>query len=222
VVFFFQLFIFLYAMFFFLIDGEALLRKIMYYMPLSKMDESRMMDKFVSVTRATIKGTLVIGVIQGTAAGIGFWVCGISGAVFWGSMMVVLSVIPGIGTALVWVPAAVYLAAVGKWTAAIGLAVYCGLIVGSVDNILRPRLVGKDTKMHELMILLGTLGGIYLFGIAGFIVGPIIAALFVTVWEIYGKAFNYALTDRPAQTRRRRPPPRRKPDESPRDEPRKR
>jgi predicted PurR-regulated permease PerM len=222
VAFFFQLFIFLYALFFFLMDGESLLRKILYYLPLSSKDESRMVDEFVSVTRATIKGTLVVGVVQGAAAGIGLWIAGIGGAVFWGTVMVVLSIIPGIGTALVWVPAVVYLAAVGRWTAAILLALYCGLIVGSVDNFLRPRLVGKDVKLNALLILLGTIGGILLFGIAGFIIGPILAALFVTVWEIYGAAFSYALADRPPHTRRRRSKPGRKPDQRQRDESRKR
>jgi predicted PurR-regulated permease PerM len=219
VAFFFQFFVFLYAMFFFLIDGEAALRKILYYMPLSSKDEARMMDKFVSVSGATIKGTLLIGVIQGGMAGVGLWVAGVGGAVFWGTMMVVLSIIPGIGTALVWVPAVIYLAAVGKTTNAVGLALYCGLIVGSVDNILRPRLVGRDVKMNDLMILISTLGGIFLFGAVGFILGPIIAALFLTVWEIYGKAFNYALAEKPTFTRRRRSKPRNKPDKPPRGEP---
>ncbi|NIS02401.1 MAG: AI-2E family transporter, partial [Gemmatimonadetes bacterium] len=98
--FFFQLFIMLYAMFFFLMDGGAVLDKILYYMPLAPEDEDRMVEKFVSVARATIKGTLVIGIIQGGLAGLAFAVVGIEGAVFWGTIMVVLSIIPGIGTAL--------------------------------------------------------------------------------------------------------------------------
>jgi predicted PurR-regulated permease PerM len=220
--FFFQFFIFLYALYFFLIDGEALLRKILYYLPLGDKDESRLVEKFNSVTRATIKGTLLIGVIQGTAAGLGLWVAGVGGAVFWGAVMVVLSIIPGIGTALVWVPAAVYLAAIGRVAPAVVLALYCGLIVGSVDNLLRPRLVGKDTKLPDLMILLGTLGGILLFGVSGFIIGPIIAAIFVTAWDIYGHAFEYALASRPPQSRRRRSKPRRKPDQPRRDDTRQR
>lgn len=217
VAFFFQLFIFLYALFFFLKDGSALLSKIVYYLPLSSKEESLLIDKFRSVARATIKGTLVIGIIQGGMAGLGLWVAGIGGSVFWGTVMVVLSIIPGIGTAIVWVPATIYLVAVGKTVAGILLAIYCGLVVGSVDNVLRPRMVGKDTKMPDLMILLGTLGGILLFGVAGFILGPIIAALFMTVWEIYGRSFEYALVERPTQSRRRRSKPRRKPGGEPRE-----
>jgi len=104
--------------------------------------------------------------------------------------MTVLSIIPGIGTALVWVPAAIILAVGGSWVKAIVLVAWCGLIVGSVDNLLRPRLVGRDTQMHDLMILFSTLGGLVMFGVAGIIIGPIIAALFVTVWDIYGETFS--------------------------------
>jgi len=109
--------------------------------------------------------------------------------------MAVLSVIPGIGSALVWIPAAIVLAASGSFVKAIGLALFCGLVVGSLDNFLRPRLVGKDTEMHELLIFFGTLGGIAFFGFLGFIIGPIIAALFVTVWEIYGNVFKDVLPE---------------------------
>jgi predicted PurR-regulated permease PerM len=104
--------------------------------------------------------------------------------------MAVLSIIPGVGAAIVWIPAVVYLFVIGKTVTAIGLFVWCVAVVGTVDNILRPRLVGRDTKMSDLLILLGTLGGILLFGAVGFIIGPIVAALFVTVWEIYGIAFK--------------------------------
>ncbi len=190
-----MLFILLYAMFFFLVDGDKLLEKILYYIPLEDADERRMLARFTSVSRATLKGTAVIGVVQGTLAGIAFAVAGIPSAVFWGTLMAVLSIIPGIGTALVWGPAAVILATQGHWGAASGLAFFCGVIVGGVDNFLRPRLVGKDTEMHDLLILFSTLGGIALFGFIGFIIGPIIAALFVTVWEIYGVVFKDVLPE---------------------------
>lgn len=182
--------VFMYTMFFFLKEGEHILEKILYYLPLTDEDEHRMLDRFTSVTRATLKGTLVIGAIQGGLAGLAFWVVGIDSALFWGTIMTVLSIIPAVGSALVWFPAAIILAAGGHFVSAIGLLIFCGVLVGSVDNILRPRFVGRDTQMHELMIFFGTLGGISLFGIIGFIVGPIIAALFVTVWDIYGETFK--------------------------------
>ncbi len=188
-------FILLYTMYFFLIEGDKLLEKILYYLPLQDNDERRMLDKFSSVTRATLKGTAVIGILQGGLAGIAFWLAGIPSAVFWGTIMTVLSIIPGIGSALIWLPAAIILAASGNFATAIGLFVFCGLIVGSLDNFLRPRLVGRDTEMHELLIFFGTLGGIALFGLLGFIIGPIIAALFVTVWEIYGTVFKDMLPE---------------------------
>lgn len=195
----FHAFILLYTMFFFLMDGGRLLDRILYYLPLPPEDEARMVEKFVSVSRATLKGTVIIGVVQGTLAGIALALAGVQGAVFWGTLMTVLSIIPGVGTALVWGPAAIYLIATGHTGAGIAVLVFCGAIVSSVDNFLRPRLVGKDTQMHDLLILFSTLGGLLLFGVVGFIIGPILAALFVTVWDIYGTAFRDILpANRPA------------------------
>jgi len=187
-----DLFVMLYAMFFFLISGPTLLARMLYYLPLPEGDEARMIDKFVSVTRATLKGSLVIGVVQGSLAGFGFLVAGIPSAAFWGTVMAVLSIIPAIGSGLVWVPAVIYLFATGELVTAIVLGIWCLAIVGTVDNFMRPWLIGKDTKMPDLLILLGTLGGLIFFGAAGFIIGPIVAALFVTAWDIYGRVFqNY-------------------------------
>jgi predicted PurR-regulated permease PerM len=185
-----QFFILLYTLFFLLIDGPALLRKITSYLPLRENEKELVLDKFVSVTRATLRGTLVIGIIQGTLGGLSFWAAGIDGALFWGTMMVVLSVLPVVGGALVWVPAVIAMAIMGQWQAALGVALFNALIVGSIDNLLRPRLVGRDTELHDLMILFSTLGGIAAFGPMGFIIGPILAAVFVVAWEIFGTAFG--------------------------------
>jgi len=191
----FMLFVWLYTMYFFLMDGDKLLEKILYYLPLQDEDEQQMLDRFTSVTRATLKGTAVIGILQGGLAGLAFWAVGIPSATFWGVIMIVLSIIPSVGTAVVWLPAAVILGFSGAVGKAVGLVVFCGLVVGSLDNVLRPILVGKDTQMHELMIFFGTMGGIFMFGMLGVIIGPIIAALFVTIWEIYGQAFADVLPD---------------------------
>jgi predicted PurR-regulated permease PerM len=191
--FFFQFFILLYTMFFLLMDGPAILRAILERLPLEDHEKERMHGKFVSVTRATLRGTLVIGLVQGALSGLAFWVVGLDGALFWGTIMAVLSVLPIVGGALVWVPAVIFLAATGQFARAIGLALFCALVVGSIDNLLRPRLVGRDTQMHDLLILFSTLGGIAFFGPVGFIVGPILAALFVTSWEIFGEAFRDSL-----------------------------
>ena len=196
----FQLFVMIYAMFFFLVGGRVALDKAMVYVPLPESDKELLLDKFVSVARATLKGTFVVGLVQGGLAGLAFAVVGIQGSAFWGTIMVVLSVIPGIGTALVWVPAVVYLFAVGKTASAVGLAVWCALVVGTVDNFLRPKLVGADTKMPDLLILLSTFGGLSLFGAVGLVLGPIIAALFIAVWQIYGEAFGELLGAEAATT----------------------
>jgi predicted PurR-regulated permease PerM len=185
----FMTFVFLYTTYFFQMDGPKLIRKILYYLPLGSDDENLMLEKFTSVTRATLKGSLLIGLLQGGLAGIGFAVAGIENAVFWGTIMAVLSVIPSVGSALVWAPACAILIMQGNVAAGSGLLVFCAVVVGSLDNLLRPVLVGKDTRMHELMIFFGTLGGIVMFGIAGIFIGPLIASLFVTVWELYGVAF---------------------------------
>ncbi|HVS02434.1 MAG TPA: AI-2E family transporter, partial [Thermoanaerobaculia bacterium] len=137
-----QLFVLLYAMFFFLLDGPGILRTILYYIPLDPAEEEALLERFVSVTRATLKGSLLIGVIQGAAAGLAFWVTGVPGPAFWGTVMVVLSVIPALGAALVWVPAVIYLFLVGKVAAGVGLLLWCALVVSTIDNFLRPRLIG--------------------------------------------------------------------------------
>lgn len=195
-------FVLLYAMFFFLIGGSGALERILSVLPLPLQDKHRLVDRFTSVARATLRGTLIIGVIQGSLAGLALWAAGIEGVAFWSTLMMILAIIPGIGTALVWMPAVGYLFIVGRGGAALAVAVWCAVVVGSIDNLLRPRLVGGDTKLPDLMILLGTLGGLSLFGAAGLLVGPIIAALFVTIWEIYGATFRALLDEKPAE-----PPP---------------
>lgn len=187
--------IMLYVMFYFLTMGEVLLMKILYFLPLHDRDERRLLKRFTSVTKATLKGTLIIGAVQGFICGLAFAFAGIQGPVFWGTVMAVLSIIPAFGTAIVWVPALVILALKGDFLGVGILAVLCGAVAGNLDNVLRPRLVGKDTEMHDLFVLFGTLGGISMFGILGIIIGPIVAALFITIWEIYGKAFEAYLPD---------------------------
>ena len=180
----------LYTLFFFLISGDRLLFYILYYLPLNDADETKLLRRFTSVARATLKGTAVIGVLQGSLAGLALYFGGIPSALFWAVMMMVLSVVPGIGAALVWIPAVIYLLAGGQYITALLVGAFCALVVGSIDNVLRPRLVGNDTQLHELMIFFSTLGGIIMFGFMGFVIGPIIAALFVTLWELYGDEFQ--------------------------------
>lgn len=185
--------VFLYTFFFFQLDGHKVVHAILYYLPLEDRVERRLLTKFTLVTQAMLKGTFLIGMLQGALAGIAFGVAGVPHAVFWGTVMAVLSIVPGIGSAVVWVPASIILMLQGSVAAGLGLFLFCALVVGSVDNLLRPILVGKDTNMHELMIFFGTLGGLFTFGMAGLLIGPVIASLFLTIWEIYGEAFHDVL-----------------------------
>ena len=188
-IFFLNLFVMLYATYFFLISGPALMNKILSYVPLTKIDRQKMIEVGLSVSRATVKGTLIIGIVQGMLGGIGFAVAGIGSSVFWGAVMAIVSILPGIGAMLVWGPAVVYLLITGNSIAGIGLLVWCAAVVGTVDNVLRPILVGRDAQMPDLLILLSTLGGLSLFGASGLVLGPILAALFMTVLTIYSTVF---------------------------------
>jgi len=187
--------IMLYVMFYFLTMGDQLLHKILFFLPLDDLNEQRLLHRFTSVARATIKGTLIIGIMQGTVCGIAFAIAGIEGPVFWGSLMAVMSIVPAFGTAIIWFPALIILALAGNFTGVIVLAILCGAVAGNLDNFIRPRLVGKDTEMHDLFVLFGTLGGLSMFGLLGIIIGPIVAALFITLWEIYGVVFKDYLPD---------------------------
>jgi predicted PurR-regulated permease PerM len=131
----------------------------------------------------------VIGIIQGGLAGFALYLAGIQGAVFWGAIMAVLSIIPGVGAALIWVPAVIYLLVTGQVWQGVALAVWCAVVVGTADNVLRPRMVGKDAQMPDLLVLLSTLGGLAWFGIVGIILGPMLATVFIAVWSIYREAF---------------------------------
>jgi len=191
----FQFVVLLYTMYFFLTDGPVLLRAVLTYLPLAAEDKEHILTRFVSVTRATLKGTMLLGLLQGTLAGLAFWAVGIDGAIFWGTVMTLLSIIPDIGAALVWVPAVVILFVMGQTWQAVALGLFCAVVVSSIDNVLRPVLVGHDTQMHELLIFYSTLGGLLFFGAMGFILGPILAALFVTIWELFGAAFHSGLAE---------------------------
>jgi predicted PurR-regulated permease PerM len=192
------MFILFYSMYFFLVDGDRIMKRLLFYLPLQPVDRDRMLERFTSVTRATLKSFLIIGALQGGLTGVALATAGVPSFLLWGAIAAVASLVPGVGTALVWLPAAVILAMSGHLGKAIGLTAFCAVVVANVDFFLRPRLVGNGTRLHELMALLGTLGGLAVFGLAGFIIGPIVAALMVTVWEMYGVAFREQLPlDRP-------------------------
>ncbi|KPJ84584.1 MAG: hypothetical protein AMS19_00165 [Gemmatimonas sp. SG8_23] len=180
-------FIMLYLLFFVLRDGEFLLDRIMWALPLGDDRERDLFAKFVEVSRATIKGTLVVGVVQGTLGGVMFAILGIQGAVFWGVVMIFLSILPAVGAAIVWLPASIILLINGQVIRGLVLLGFGAVVISLADNVLRPILVGRDTKMPDWLILLSTLGGLTVFGISGFVIGPVIAALFLAVWTMFGE-----------------------------------
>jgi predicted PurR-regulated permease PerM len=191
--FFFELFIMIYAMYFFLIYGSNLIEQAMGYVPLLRSEQKDLIEVGRSVSRATIKGTMIIGVVQGALGGLGFAVVGIDAPAFWGAVMAIVSILPVAGTALIWVPGVIYLLSSGQTIAGLGLFIWGAAVVGTIDNVLRPILIGRDTKMPDLVILLSTLGGLSLFGPAGLIVGPMLAALLITVLTIYRRVFGDSL-----------------------------
>ena len=182
-------FVMLYILFFFLRDGSQLVTTLIRVLPLGDERERQLLAKFGEVSLATIKGTLVVGAVQGAIGGILFWALGLPAPVFWGAVMAVFSVLPAVGPGLVWAPAAIILFALGAWVKAIILIAGGVIVIGLVDNVLRPLLVGRDTQMPDYLVLLATLGGIAVFGISGFVIGPVIAAFFLVVWEMFGDEY---------------------------------
>jgi predicted PurR-regulated permease PerM len=183
-------FLMLYVLFYFLREGDELLNQIVHALPLGDVRERALFNKFAEVSRATIKGTLVIGMIQGALGGMMFWFLGIEGAVFWGTIMAILSLVPIVGASLVWGPAAIIMVANAEFFKATILVAVGVLLIGLVDNLLRPILVGRDTRMPDYLVLLSTLGGLTVFGMSGFIIGPVIAALFLTLWVMFRDEFG--------------------------------
>lgn len=180
-----------YLAFFLLRDGSKLIELLIKALPLGDERERLLFAKFAEVTRATVKGNLLIAIIQGALGGLIFWMLGIGGALLWGVVMAIVSLLPAVGAAIVWVPAAIYLAAVGDVLEAVILTAFGVVVIGLADNILRPIFVGRDTKLPDYIVLLSTLGGIVMFGINGFVMGPLVAALFMAFWGIFIREFGH-------------------------------
>jgi predicted PurR-regulated permease PerM len=180
-----RLCIMLYLLFFLLRDGRALAEGIREAIPLRREQKAKLFTRFADVVRATVKGGILVAMAQGTLGGIAFWFLGIHAALLWATLMAFLSLIPAIGSALVWVPVAIYFLATGAIWQGVGLILYGVLVIGLVDNLLRPYLVGKGSKLPDYVVLISTLGGIQVFGLNGFVIGPVIAAMFMVTWEIF-------------------------------------
>lgn len=198
--FFVSFFIMLYLLFFFLRDGAALSKLIRDALPLETQIKHDLFSKSTTVIRATVKGNIVMAILQGALGGLIFWFLGIHAPVLWGTLMAFLSLLPAVGAAVVWVPVAIYFFATGSvWQGAV-LTAFGVLVIGMVDNILRPILVGKDTKMPDYVVLMSTIGGMAIFGLNGFVIGPLIAVMFMATWEIFSKARAEASIELPMPT----------------------
>jgi predicted PurR-regulated permease PerM len=177
-------FIAMYLLFFLLRDGEQVARQVRDAIPLAPAAKARLVERFTTVIRATVKGNVLVAAVQGALGGLAFWVLGVHAPILWAVVMGFLSLLPAIGAALIWVPVALYLLVVGHVWQGIGLIAFGTFVIGLVDNVLRPILVGKDTRLPDYVVLISTLGGLAVIGINGFVIGPLIAAMFVSAWHL--------------------------------------
>ncbi|MBT4153178.1 MAG: AI-2E family transporter [Candidatus Magasanikbacteria bacterium] len=186
-------FLMLYSLFYFLKDGKRMLDRLMHLSPLGDTYEKMLYSRFTSTARATLKSTVIIGGIQGVLGAILFAITGVEGVLIWGVVMTILSIIPAIGSFVVWFPAGVIMLATGSTWQGLTILIVGAVIISNIDNLLRPPLIGKDTQMHPLLVLFSTLGGLMIFGISGFVIGPVLMSLFLAVVTMYDHYYNKEL-----------------------------
>jgi predicted PurR-regulated permease PerM len=191
----FTLFVMFFTMFYFFMDGERLLKRLKYLSPMRDDYEEMIFARFLLISRATVLGTVIIGLTQGTIGALALLIFGVKLWLLWGFIMIILSLIPFMGAWMILLPAGIMQIILGHHWQGIGIILTSVLFVSTIDNILRPRLVGQGAKLHDLVIFFSSLGGIAVFGVMGFIVGPVIAALFVAVLDIYSREFEQQLKD---------------------------
>ena len=185
IVFFVEFAVMLYCLFYFLRDGDDFVDTIAHYLPVDRRHLDTFIAEFLVTSKATLKFTFIIGGIQGLLGGLVFYVTGIEGALVWGVLMVGLSIVPAIGNAIIWAPAGIIMLFLGHLWQGIAILVFGSIVISSVDNLLRPILLGKDIQMHSLLIFLSTLGGIAVFGFSGFVLGPVVASFFLSIWKLF-------------------------------------
>lgn len=191
--FFFVLFLMFYTLYYFLKDGKRMLQRLMHLSPLGDEYETILYQRFTSTARSILKSSLIIGGAQGLIGALLFWFTGVSGAFVWGVVMMAASLIPALGTFIVWLPVGVAMLLFGHLWQGITILLVGALVISLIDNLLRPPLIGKDIQMHPLLVLFSTLGGLYIFGISGFIIGPIIAALYLAAMSMYDHYYKKEL-----------------------------
>lgn len=189
-----QFAVMLYTLFFFIRDGEAFLDMFVRLFSLGENKERVLAERFISTAKASLKVTLIIGGIQGTLGGFIFWFTGIEGALIWGAIMILMSIVPVVGCSIIWAPAGAIMMLMGYFWKGVLIIAFGVFVISMVDNLLRPILLGRDVQLHPLLIFLSTLGGISVFGISGFVIGPIIAALLISIWDMYDQLYRKEMT----------------------------
>lgn len=183
-----QMFFVIFTMYYFFKDGENISRTVRDSLPLDRDQADSIMTRTREVIDASVYGVLTIAIIQGTLGGLAFWFLGLRSALIWGVAMTFLSMVPMLGAFLVWVPAAIYLAVTGHYVKAIILVLWGTLVIGMIDNFLRPKLVGSRTRLHELLIFFSVLGGLNVFGVLGVVLGPVVLAITLALIDVYRTA----------------------------------
>jgi predicted PurR-regulated permease PerM len=183
-------FVMLYLLYFVLRDGAQLSKTIRESLPMARPHTHYLLNKFTTVVRATVKGNVVVAAVQGAIGGVALWALGVQGPLLWGVLMAFLSLLPAVGAALVWAPVAIWFLATGAIVKGLILIAVGVLVIGLIDNVLRPLLVGKDTQMPDYIVLVSTIGGMAIFGINGFVIGPVVAALFMAAWDLFASSGN--------------------------------
>lgn len=189
-----MIFFMFFTLYYLFKDGERILKRIMKLSPLRDKQENLLLDRFISISKSTIKGSLVVAAVQGFSLGVLFALTGVPSAAFWGFVAIPLSLIPFLGSFLIWMPAAVIQILVGNYIQGVIIIVVGAIVIGNIDNLLRAKLVGDETKLHQLLVFFSTIGGIGIFGPLGFIIGPVIVVLFKTLMEIYEMEFKKELS----------------------------
>jgi predicted PurR-regulated permease PerM len=185
----------IYALYFFFRDGDGILRRAIRMCFLESGNGKILYEKFVATARATLRVTMLLGGLQGISGGIIFFITGMEGAMIWGLLMVVMAILPGVGCAIIWAPAGVIMLLSGHLWEGVTILTFGVLVISLGDNLLRPMLIGSDVELHPLLIFLSTLGGLVVFGLSGFVMGPIIASLFLAIWDMYDKSSGNAFAD---------------------------
>jgi len=193
IIFFTMVLIMLYTLYFFLRDGEKILKALMHLCPLGDKYEKILFQKFTTTALGTLKGVAIVGGLQAALGALAFFIAGLQGALIWGLVMFVLTLLPAFGCSLVWFPAGMLLLLSGKVWQGIFMLSFGFFVISTIDNFLRPIIVGKESQIHPLLILFSMLGGIVVFGPSGFIIGPIIVSLLLAFWEMYDEYYREQL-----------------------------